>query len=90
MARKRKIEKPKSTGVPKKKAGIPSHTNPKTVSPTTHVKKFVGECLEVQHKKLFSVACRGELSLKKILLKIICSGHKHSEAKANTAYDKEE
>ena len=34
LARKRKIEKPKTTGADKKrKSSIPSHSDPKTVSP---------------------------------------------------------
>ena len=58
-----------------------SHTNPKTVSPATHVKEFMGDCLEVRHGKLFCVACREEVSLKRSTVKNhIYSGHKHSVA----------
>ena len=73
LACKRTTEKPKSTGSDKKwKAGALSHTDPKTVSPATHVKEFMGKCLEVRHEKLFSVACQEELSLKKSTVKNLC------------------
>ena len=65
LACKRKIEKPLTTGADKKRrAGAPSHTNPKTVSPATRVKVFPGECLKVWHGKLFCVACSEELHRK--------------------------
>ena len=87
LARKRKIEKPKTTGADKKrKSSVPSPSDPKTVSPSTRAKEFPGECLEVRQGKLFCAACREELSLKKSTVKNhISSGNKHSDAKARLA-----
>ena len=62
------------------------HSDPKTVFPSTRVKEFPGECLEVRLGKLFCVACREELLLKKSTIKNhIYSGNKHSDAKARLA-----
>ena len=87
LARKRKTEKPKTTGADKKrKSRAPNQTDPKTVSPADHVKQFPGECLEAQHDKLFCAACREELSLKKSTVKShIYSGNKHKDAKDRLA-----
>ena len=47
------------------------------VSPAEHLKEFPGECLEVRCGKLFCIACRDELSLKKSMVKNhIYSGNK--------------
>ena len=87
LARKRKIERPKTTGADKKrKSGASNLTDPKTVSPADRVKQFPGECLEVKHGKLFCVACREELSLKKSTVKNhLYSGNKHQDAKDRLA-----
>ena len=87
LARKRKIERPKTTGADKKrKSGASNQTDPKTVSPADRVKQFPGECLEAKHGKLFCVACREELSLKKSTVKNhIYSGNKHQDAKDRLA-----
>ena len=87
LARKRKTEKPRTTGADKKrKSRAPNQTDPKTVSPADRVKQFPGECLEAQHGKLFCAACREELSLKKSTVKShIYSGNKHKDAKDRLA-----
>ena len=87
LARKRKIERPKTTGADKKrKSGALNLTDPKTVSPADRVKQFPGECLEVKHGKLFCVACREELSLKKSTVQNhLYSGNKHQDAKDRLA-----
>lgn len=92
LARKRKIERPKTTGADKKrKSGASNLTDPKTVSPADRVKQFPGECLEVKHGKLFCVACREELSLKKSTVKNhLYSGNKHQDAKDRLAKRKPE
>ena len=61
---------------------MPNQTDPKTVSPSAHVKEFPGECLTVRHGRLFRDTCREELSLKKSTVKNhIYSGTKHKDAK---------
>ena len=87
LARKRKIERPKTTGADKRrKSGASNQTDPKTVSPADRLKQFPGEFLEVRHGKLFCVACREELSLKKSTVKThIYSGNKHKDAKDRLA-----
>ena len=53
IARKRLIEKPKTTGVDnKRKTSVPNQTNPKTVSLSACVKEFPGECLMVWHSRI--------------------------------------
>lgn len=87
LARKRRIERPKTTGADKrKKSGASNQTDPKTVSPAYRLKQFPGEFLEVRRGKLFCVACREELSLKKSTVKThIYSGNKHKDAKDRLA-----
>jgi len=75
LARKRKIERLKTMVQTRK--GNPVHQTRQiprlfrllTVSPADRVKQFPGECLEAKHGKLFCVACREELSLKKRTVK---------------------
>ena len=68
LSRKGKIEKPcTSTGKAKQhKAGAANPTDPKGISPSIRVKEFPGECLRVRNGKLFCVACREELALKRV------------------------
>ena len=83
LSRKRKVEKPKPTSsIKKHKGGAANVTDPKSVSPTSRVKEFPGECLSVRSGKLFCDACREELALKKSTIKNhIESGDKHKRAK---------
>ena len=88
LARKRKIERPKTpTAQPKKrKSSVSNQTDPKSVSPAQRVKDFPNECLDVRDGKLFCVACRDVLSLKKSTVKNhISSGDKHKSAKEKLA-----
>ena len=81
LARKRKIERPK-----KRKSSVSNQTDPKSVSPAQRVKDFPNECLDVREGKLFCVACREVLSLKKSTVKNhISSGDKHKSAKEKLA-----
>ena len=74
LSRKCQVEKPKlpTTGSSNKKhkPGAANVTDPKSISPTTRVKEFPGECLSVRGGKLFCTACREELALKKSTIKI--------------------
>lgn len=59
---------------------------PKTVSPAYCVKENPSECFEVRHGKLFCVACREEISLKKSMVRnYIYCGNKHKDAKDKLA-----
>ena len=80
LARKRKREH-----TARKKVAS-SHTDPKKIKPEVRVKEFPGEFLEVRKGKLFCVACREEVSLKKSTVKNhIYSGIKHKNSKKRLA-----
>ena len=82
LARKRKVEKPKPTAEAKKrKSTVPNQTDPKTVTPAQRIRDFPNECLEIKNNKLFCVACREVLSLKKSTVKNHITGDKHKNAK---------
>ena len=88
LSQKRKMERPKTTGADKKrKSGVSNSTNPKTVSSAVrHVKEFTGEYLDIRNEKLFCVACREELSVKKSTIKnYLYSGRKHKDTKLKLA-----
>ena len=88
LARKRKIEKPKTpTAQTKKhKSCVTNLTDPKTVSPIQRIKDFRNERLAVRNGKLFCTACSEELALKKSTVKNhIGSGDKHRKAKERLA-----
>ena len=46
-----------------------NQTDPKSVSPAQHIKDFPNKCLDVRNGKLFCIACREELALKKSTVK---------------------
>ena len=83
LARKRKIEKPKTpTAQTKKhKSCVTNLTDPKTVSPIQRIKDFPNEYLAVRNGKLFCTDCREELTVKNH----ISSGDKHRKAKERLA-----
>ena len=68
------------------KAGAANPTDPKGISPSIRVKEFPGKCLRVRIGKLFCVACREELALKKGTIKNhIEGGNKYLKAKEKLA-----
>ena len=80
LARKRKIDKPKTTGLDNKPLAQ-NQIDTKSVCIADHVEQFPGECFETQHRKLFCVACCEELSLIKSTIKChIYPGNKHKDA----------
>lgn len=80
LARKRKRV---HTG--RKKVGA-SQADPKKIKPEERIQEFPGEFLEVRKGKLFCVACREEVSLKKSTVKNhIFSGNKHKISKQRLA-----
>ena len=87
LARKWKTERPKTMGADKRsKSSVANLTDPKMVSPVDRVKQFPGDCLEEWHGKLFCVACREEISLKKSTVKMhIYLGNKHKHTKDRLA-----
>ena len=88
LARKRKVEKPKAptAQTKKRKSTVVNQSDPKTVSPVQRVRDFPNECLEVRNDKLFCVACREVISLKKSTVKNhISLGDKHKNAKEKLA-----
>ena len=87
LLQKRKNERPKTTDADKKrKSGVPNSTDPKTVSPAARVKEFTGEHIDVRNGKMFCVACREELSVKKSTIKNHhYYGRKHKDARLKLA-----
>ena len=79
LARKHKIERPQTpTAQTKKhKSSVTNQTDPKSASTT--YQDFPNECSDVRNSKLFCIACREELALKKSTVKN--SGDKHKKAK---------
>ena len=78
LSRKRKVEQPKGSGE-KRKSKTP--TDPSKISPKDRIKEFPNEYLEVRHDKLFCLACRKELSLKKSTINnhVYSNTHKNSK-----------
>ena len=80
LARKRKLA---PTGKRRGKGSVASA--PKSVSPHDRVKEYPGECLTVSGHKLFCIACREELSVKKSVVDPHCKSVKHARGKDRLA-----
>lgn len=70
LARKRRIKCNPSGGTKKGKGSVVG--DPKTVLPVDRVKAYPEEHFTVSNKKLFCLACREELALKKSVRKPYC------------------
>ena len=82
IARKRKT---KSNPPPKGKRSCRgwSASDPKGISPSDRVKEFPNQDLKVARGKLFYVACREELSLKRSIIRNHVQSQKHVAGKAS-------
>ena len=81
LARKRRIAQNLPHDGRRNKATKRSH-DPKSVVPAQRVKEFPGECLSVSANKLFCVACREEVALKRSIITSHIGSSKHVEGKA--------
>lgn len=54
---------------------------PKSVSPHDRAKEYPGECLTVSSHKLFCIACREELTVKKSVVDLHCKSIKDARGK---------
>ena len=86
LARKRKIERPAAQTKKRESTTVSNETDPKNVTPAQRLKDFPNKCLSVRNGKLFCVACREVIALKKSTIKKhISSGDKHRSAKQKLA-----
>ena len=81
LARKRRVAQNLPHDGRRNKAPKRSH-DPKSVVPAQRVKEFPGECLSVSANKLFCVACREEVALKRSIITGHIGSSKHVEGKA--------
>ena len=86
LARKRSVDRNPPNG--KKRSRLSrgdGASEPKSVNPHDRVKEFPNQSLTVSNKKLFCLACREELSLKRSVLRGHLQSSKHKSGKERLA-----